>query len=431
VLRISCFANQSVGRSAEDFTSYSPCSPCDPHRTFVYFPQMSDPNLKSLLYFFLICCIPSILIYVIGKWIFKKSNSKSKNLTDRYQTFRKKSNLIFITSLFAILSIAAPLFQIHDWISTHQIPFLLFAAVIGFFLFVSISIAKYAIYKNIQEKPSSFLIHLRNTSSEWIITFLPFVFYFTIVVLGRNLPPVIGKYLSTYRWTPIFAVIIWFIQYTFSPLFWRWLYQTDPLTDSKIRPELDKIVKDSGTTLENLSVIQFESDAPANAFALGLWPKLRTIFLSKALLESFNLSEIKAIFLHEIGHFKNKHMRKQYFTLLAFQIVLIGASWSVGHRMPPNFQNLIFIDGLPFIIFFFNQWIVKIKMGCRHEKEADVFVVRTIKNPEDFISALEKIHRINYLPRQWKGKSHPSLEKRISTIRQQVEASAKKDKTEL
>ena len=204
------------------------------------------------------------MVYWIGKRFFINADSETDRSASPFQKFRKIANLILITSLFAILLTAAPFIQI---------PFLLFAAVITFFLFVTTSASKYAIYKKYHEADSSFFHHFKNASSDWIITFLPLLLYFGIVIPGRNLSTSIGQFSSTYHWTPLCALVVWLFHYMLLPLLWRWMYQTSPLIDPDINPELDKILKETRSHLTNIHVIQFGSDAPANAFALGLLKK--------------------------------------------------------------------------------------------------------------------------------------------------------------
>jgi len=327
---------------------------------------------------------------------------------------------MLIISLFLLILLAVPLLRIHFWISDHQIPPLLFFAVIGLFLYLTISTARYTVFKNCYNGNDNWFVHLWKISAEWIITLIPFLLYFSVILLIRNWSPSQKMFALTYQWTPFLIILIWFFHYHFLPLFWKWSYQTSPLNDLKIRPMLDQVLQENELILGDIHVIQLETDAPANALIKGLWPRLRIVFLSNVIIEQFEPKEIKSIFLHEVGHLKKHHVEKQYGVLLVFQFSLGLMSWIFGNRLNIEFQNLLFVDGLPFIVLFFDHWIVKNKLGCRQEKEADQFVVVTAPNPSDFITALKKIHTMNYQLENWKGSSHPDWDSRMRSIQKLI-----------
>ena len=75
----------------------------------------------------------------------------------------------------------------------------------------------------------------------------------------------------------------------------------------------------------------------------------------------------------------------------------------------------IFFILIPFIYIWERKRNFK-----RQELEADRFVVDFCKNPKLYIKALENIHFENYMPKNGKTLTHPSLSMRIEEIQKWI-----------
>jgi STE24 endopeptidase len=74
--------------------------------------------------------------------------------------------------------------------------------------------------------------------------------------------------------------------------------------------------------LKNIFVIDgSKRSTKANAYFAGLGPKKR-IVLYDTLMEQMTTEEIVAVLAHEIGHYKHKHVLKNYFFSLPFSLLL-------------------------------------------------------------------------------------------------------------
>jgi Zn-dependent protease with chaperone function len=120
----------------------------------------------------------------------------------------------------------------------------------------------------------------------------------------------------------------------------------------------------------------------ANALVAGVFPVLRYIVLTDRLVAELSADEIEAVFGHEVGHIKHRHM----FYYLGFLLASIGAVWAVTaiYVLPhfdevPSLSNrgdlavlaLIGLLGVyVFVVFGF------VSRGC--ERQADLFGCRAV-----------------------------------------------------
>jgi STE24 endopeptidase len=149
----------------------------------------------------------------------------------------------------------------------------------------------------------------------------------SIVIGGLILSVIIWIYTLTpqYFWllaftaTTIFSLAMgMFYSELIVPLFNK---QT-PLPEGALRTAIEKFATSVDFKLKNIFVIDgSKRSTKANAYFAGLGPKKR-IVLYDTLMEQMTTDEIVAVLAHEIGHYKHKHVLKNYAFSLPFSLLL-------------------------------------------------------------------------------------------------------------
>ena len=249
----------------------------------------------------------------------------------------------------------------------------------------------------------SFYFFLDTYQENWWIPAGVFAFFFS-VVLGRLAPTLIY---------PLF--------YTFVPV------EDRDLADL-IRGRCESV----GMTVEG--VFQFDmsrTTRKANAAFTGIG-KSKRIILADTLIDKFSLEEIGAVLVHELGHFKKKHLWK---TLAAgtgltffglFLVSLVYGAWvrSMGIEEITRLSALPLLGVLMGVTGFAGGPIQNI-ISRRQEREADHFSKDLLQGKaEPLVSALEKLGELNLAERdphpvvEFLFHSHPSIERRIRLLSQ-------------
>ncbi len=149
----------------------------------------------------------------------------------------------------------------------------------------------------------------------------------SILIGGLVLSAIIWIYTLTpeYFWllafgvTTIFSLVMgMFYSELIVPLFNK---QT-PLPAGELRTAIEKFATSVDFKLKNIFVIDgSKRSTKANAYFAGLGPKKR-IVLYDTLMEQMTTEEIVAVLAHEIGHYKHKHILKNYLFSLPFSLLL-------------------------------------------------------------------------------------------------------------
>lgn len=95
-----------------------------------------------------------------------------------------------------------------------------------------------------------------------------------------------------------------------------------PLPEGELRSQIETFANKVGFKLKNIFIIDgSKRSSKANAYFSGLGPKKR-IVLYDTLTDQMTNEEIVAVLAHEIGHYKHKHVMKNYIFTLPFNLLL-------------------------------------------------------------------------------------------------------------
>jgi STE24 endopeptidase len=224
----------------------------------------------------------------------------------------------------------------------------------------------------------------------------------------------------------------------FMPELLRHVLATQPLPDSPLRRRLEALCRRTGLRYREILLWKTNYNM-GNAAVMGLIPQVRYILLSDMLLETMSDKQIEAVFAHELGHVKHRHMT-WYVVLFATMMLLMAGpgQFVLNHfsdprnpRWPgPDAINAIgaLVGVLTFLLVFgfLSRWF---------ERQADVFAARIMEQEEGtsvlglalpgapsyvgkygattFTSALQRVAAVNNIPLSARNFTHGSIAERV------------------
>lgn len=229
------------------------------------------------------------------------------------------------------------------------------------------------------------------------------------------------------------------LAFALGPIQLKSMYATSPLTDPETRARIEACFRRASIPTPTLWLIRGEDgfQPPANAMIAGI-PGMRgalgpALFVSDRLLATLNWDEFEAVMMHEISHVRLRHLRRR-FTFAAGLIlggILLSTMLIVAVALISRNVPMAIYAGT---ILVFGGFIYALKqMGAQsrfQEIEADLEALRLGASPEALVQALRKLDRLNGIPNDHKGTSHPATEERILLLRKAFTsnlASAMKD----
>jgi STE24 endopeptidase len=211
------------------------------------------------------------------------------------------------------------------------------------------------------------------------------------------------------------------------PLF----YRVVPLPEGSLKERLLSLCTRSGLPVQGVFSFNLSKNTKkANAGFTGIG-KARRIILGDTLVREFTDEEVETVFAHELGHQRRHHIAigiaagtVSTFTGLFLTSVLYGRSLAaLGFRAPADLAALPLL-AVWLAVYGLLTMPAENLLSRRHEYEADVYAVAATGKPEAFVSALNKLARMNLADREphplieFLLYSHPSIGKRIRRAEQ-------------
>lgn len=166
-----------------------------------------------------------------------------------------------------------------------------------------------------------------------------------------------------------------------APVLLRYIWHTRPLPPSELRARLEGLCQRVG--LGYREILVWESDGMVvNAAVMGILTPVRYILLSDGLLEMMDDEKIEAVFGHELGHIRHRHM--QYYLLFAvLSMLVVGGitelvlwTWPVlleNRQMTQDYLQVLAMIMIVFVWFFGFGFVSR-----RFEWQADLFGARNV-----------------------------------------------------
>ena len=214
------------------------------------------------------------------------------------------------------------------------------------------------------------------------------------------------------------------------PIFFKF----EPLPDGELKDRLQSLSNRLNTYVQGAYIWRLgDRTVKANA-ALAGWGKTRRIIISDTLIESHDPDEIEVIIAHELGH----HVNGDIWRGIAVQVVIIFVSMWVINLTLVAWSDVFGLDGnlhdyanLP-LLALVSTFVGLIALPLantysrRRETAADDFAIATTDMRAEFISAMEKLGKMNLSNAEPHPvvetvlHSHPSINRRIARAKEGV-----------
>jgi STE24 endopeptidase len=174
----------------------------------------------------------------------------------------------------------------------------------------------------------------------------------------------------------------------------------EPVKDKELEHAIRELAEKEGLRIKD--ILQMDAGKRSrhtNAYFTGLG-KTKRIVLFDTLIASHSRDEILAVLAHEIGHLKLGHIKKMILmitvtSLIVFFLISKVLKWgllytSFGFQSMPEYAGLLLIGFMLEPVGFFLSPL-SMARSRKHEREADEYAYRLIKNGAPFINALKKM----------------------------------------
>lgn len=354
-----------------------------------------------------------------------------------YQTEVSRFGSISATFSFILLFLA--IFNgwfglLDQWIRTFS-PFSLVSPLIFFgvmFVISDVIGTPFALYRNfvIEAKygfnKMTIKTYLLDKVKSYLLTILFGGLLLAVLVYLVN---AIGSGFWVYFWGVMTGFVL-FANLFYTSLILPLFNKLTPLEEGELKDSITEYSANVKFPLTNIFVMDgSKRSSKGNAFFSGLGRKKKVV-LFDTLIEKHTVDELTAVFAHEVGHYKKKHII--YGTV--FSILLMGfmlylfsrmaynaeVSWALGGQTSALHLNLMAF-GILYSPISTVLGILGNVLSRKNEYEADAFAKATYK-AEPLIAGLKKMsadHLSNLTPHPayvFVHYSHPPLRERVRAL---------------
>lgn len=234
-------------------------------------------------------------------------------------------------------------------------------------------------------------------------------------------------------WMGFSLLMLWIYPTWIAPLFNRFT----PLEEGEMKTRIEALLHKTGFDSNGIFVMDGSTrSGHGNAYFTGFGKNKRIVFFD-TLLEKLSVDEVEAVLAHELGHFKQGHIKKRIVkTALMSLLGLAVLAWLMEQSafysglgfisQSQAIALLLFMTSLPMLFFWLEP--LSAYSSRKDEFEADAFAV-THSSASALTSALVKLYRDNaatLTPHPWYSAyhdSHPPAMTRIARLQSRQSAS--------
>ncbi|MEQ8627441.1 M48 family metallopeptidase [Ekhidna sp.] len=239
----------------------------------------------------------------------------------------------------------------------------------------------------------------------------------------------IGSDFWYYFWAVMTAFVL-FANFFYTSLILPLFNKLTPMEDGELKSSIQSYCDKISFPLKNIFIMDgSKRSSKGNAFFSGLGKKKKVV-LFDTLVEKHSIPELTAVFAHEVGHYKKKHI---LFTtifsigLMGFMLFLFSrmaysaeVSWAMGGQTSALHLNLMAF-GILYSPISTILGIIGNVISRKNEYEADAFAKETY-DATPLINGLKKMssdHLSNLTPHPafvFVHYSHPPLKERVRAL---------------
>jgi Zn-dependent protease with chaperone function len=204
-----------------------------------------------------------------------------------------------------------------------------------------------------------------------------------------------------------------------APFLVQFMMKTKAIESSEAQQAIEDQAKDLNIKYKALKVWE-SGPGQINAAVVGTLPALRYLVITRGMLESFSLSEIKLVFWHEFGHIKHKHMWIYFlfFSTMANLGAIAGYHMQEAETMDKTTIGAVSLTSL-FVFAFGFSFISR-----RLEKQADLFALNNNKEELSYCEVLKRLAFVTGIPYKIFSLTHGSLKQRVTFLEKVIESPA-------
>lgn len=204
-----------------------------------------------------------------------------------------------------------------------------------------------------------------------------------------------------------------------SPIFLPRMLQAKLCEHSQLNDHVSALAAEARVAVSKVYVIPWSKYRIANAMTSGF--RSPSIYVTDYLLENFPTCEVDAVIAHELGHLRLHHLWTRSAASLLLIVPWLGFFAFLQYPSPPSFGLWLF--GVLLVISWAYYSLVLTGLSRRFEFQADRFVVSLGLSADVYISALEKLSRLDSVPRRWRWserlfQTHPDMARRIEFLKE-------------
>jgi STE24 endopeptidase len=231
------------------------------------------------------------------------------------------------------------------------------------------------------------------------------------------------------RWSVVAYATPIGLMVAFFPFLLRRLWKTRPLEGGALRERLTTLSLRASLPVRDILVWETRG-AIVNAAVAGWIPGYRYVFLTDALIDRLTPEQVEAVFGHELGHIRRRHLLLRGLVMLAplslmFAVELawpqsiallesVTAQLNASAQLPLAISVLVLLSSYAYFVF---------GGYCRVlETDADLYSCRMLETETPgeayriFISALERLGIESGMGRRKSTWQHPSIARRTEFL---------------
>lgn len=261
----------------------------------------------------------------------------------------------------------------------------------------------------------------------------------TIIIGGLLLSALVylvmtlGSGFWVYFWL-IIAIFILFLNVFYTSLLLPLFNKLTPLEDGGLKQAIEEYSQKVNFPLKNIFVMDgSKRSSKGNAFFSGLG-RSKKVVLFDTLIEKHTTEELTAVFAHEVGHYKKKHVVLGtvisissigvMLYLLSKMVFNSEVSWAMGGDITALHLNILAF-GILYTPISRVLGLITNLLSRKNEYEADEFAVKTYAG-KPLIDGLKKMssdHLSNLTPHPayvFVHYSHPPLLERVKAMKKKM-----------